>query len=76
MYLQHKINFFYNVSQHSVFITNSSPGCLVVECSAYPCAMLWVHPLAESYLTTVKVGTHCLPAKHSALKGRIEGKWC
>ena len=23
-----------------------------------------------------KVGTRCLPVKHSALKGRIEGKWC
>ena len=30
----------------------------------------------HGFLKTVKIGTRCHPAKHSALKGMIEGKWC
>ena len=48
----------------------------IIKSARLPCGRSWVRSLAESYLKTVKVGTRCLPAKHSALKGRIEGKWC
>ena len=48
-------------------------GDLVVECSL---TVRKVMGSIQSYLKTVKVGTRCIPAKNSALKGRIEGKWC
>ena len=34
------------------------------------------NPWPNHYLKTENVGTRCLPAKHSSLKGRFKGKRC